>query len=139
MIGNTIMVVTFVLIGPLPFVPLEPTVGLMRGIMVLSAFGYANVMVSTFARGHGAAMRNGFEKDIDTYLLISSMWSSSFYFGNFLGPTVAGIMVDRYGFRTSTLLYWSFYIAVAVVDVFELAYNVKKKRTKWNDEYQRIE
>ena len=34
-------------------------------------FGYAQVMVSTFGRAQSAAVRKGFNDDIDTYLLIA--------------------------------------------------------------------
>ena len=27
------------------------------------------------------------------------MWSCTFYLGNFLGPTLAGLAVEKYGFR----------------------------------------
>ena len=34
-------------------------------------------------------------------------------------------MVDLYGFRTTTILYWALYIFAMIVDMVELAYNVK--------------
>jgi hypothetical protein len=40
------------------------------------AFGYECVMVSTFSRAQSAAIRMGFEKDLDTYLLISGSSAS---------------------------------------------------------------
>ena len=70
-IGNASMALAFILIGPLPSVALQPSFGLITGSVVLVGFGYANVMVSTFSRAQGAAIRSGFERDIDTYLLIS--------------------------------------------------------------------
>ena len=53
------------------------------------------------------------------------MWSSSFYFGNFVGSTVAGIMVESFGFRQTSVLFFSLYIIVIVVDSCELAYLLK--------------
>lgn len=67
------MALAYILIGPLPSLALQPSYGLITGSVALVAFGYANVMVSTFSRAQGAAIRCGFEKDIDTYLLISGM------------------------------------------------------------------
>ena len=43
----------------------------MQGTIGIVGFGYALVMVSTFGRAQGAALRKGFKDDIDTYLLIS--------------------------------------------------------------------
>ena len=96
-------------------------------------------MVSTFGRAQGAATRQGFSQDIDTYLLISGMWQSSFYFGNFLGPTIAGFLVDAYGFRKASIVFFSMFIAVLFVDLGELGYNVKKKQNKRSNEYHSLE
>ena len=84
-------------------------------------------MVSTFSRANNAALRQGFASDMRTYLVVSGdnlilikmsalhydlrtqssltgIWSASFYFGNFLGGTVSGVLVDSYGFpSTSTV------------------------------------
>jgi hypothetical protein len=40
------------------------------------------------------------------------MWSASFYLGNFLGPTVAGFLVEAYGFRQSTVVFFSILIVI---------------------------
>ena len=53
------------------------------------------------------------------------MWSSSFYFGNFVGPTVAGIIVEEYGFQSTTLIFFSLYIFIIIVDSLELTYYLK--------------
>jgi len=53
------------------------------------------------------------------------MWSSSFYFGNFVGPTVAGIMVESFGFRSTTLVFFSLYLFIILVDAIELTYYLK--------------
>ena len=39
--------------------------------MAIEGFGCAFVIVSTFARSQGAALKHGFNDDINTYLLIS--------------------------------------------------------------------
>ena len=72
-IGNTCMAVAFFFMGPVPFVNIQTTVPLVQGTIGIVGFGYALVMVSTFGRAQGAALRKGFKDDIDTYLLISGM------------------------------------------------------------------
>jgi MFS family permease len=66
------------------------------------------------------------------------MWSTSFYLGNFLGPTVSGFLVEAYGFRNSTIVFFSLLIVILVVDVFELAYNVRLKRSAKNVNYEEL-
>ena len=56
------------------------------------------------------------------------MWSASFYIGNFIGPTAAGFLVDAYGFEWTTVVFFSLYGFILLVDIFELSFNVKKSK-----------
>ena len=64
------------------------------------------------------------------------MWSASFYIGNFIGPTAAGFLVDAYGFEWTTVVFFSLYVFILLVDIFELSYNVKK--TKVDLSYEKM-
>jgi MFS family permease len=64
------------------------------------------------------------------------MWSFSFFMGNFLGPTLSGIFVEMYGFRETTLFFFSVYIATVFVDVVELSYNVVNSKRIAKSEYE---
>ena len=85
------------------------------------------------------------------------MWSTAFYFGNFIGPTVAGIVVEKYGFRATTIgedilteninyflnTFFSGFFAlncgIFVVDIFEFLYNVKLNRQIAKAGYEQLE
>ncbi len=69
--GNVILAIVLSLIGPLPFIPLEPSVKLIQVLMGLVGLGFACVMVSTFGRAQTAPIRLGYQKDLATYMLIS--------------------------------------------------------------------
>jgi hypothetical protein len=56
------------------------------------------------------------------------MWSSSFFLGNFVGPTVSGILVDNYGFRWTTVVFFVIYCINIGVDTLELIYTVRVRR-----------
>ena len=67
------------------------------------------------------------------------MWSTSFYLGKFLGPTLAGISVDNYGFRTTTIWFFALLCGILVVDFFELIFSVRKIRRKIKkEEYEEL-
>ena len=85
-------------------------------------------MVSTYGRAHRAALKKGFIDDMDTYLLISNTWSSSFFLGNFLGPTLAGFTVEYLGFRATTLGFVIAYAVVLFIDVVELVHTIRLNR-----------
>ncbi len=63
------------------------------------------------------------------------MWSSSFFLGNFVGPTASGILVDNYGFRMTSLVFFVVYCINIVVDTFELIYTVRIRR---NEAYEEL-
>ncbi len=62
-----------------------------------------------------SAVRNGFLIGVNTYGLISGMWSTSFAFGAFLGPTISGVLYDNFGFRDSTYFVIVLEILIAVM------------------------
>jgi hypothetical protein len=52
------------------------------------------------------------------------MWSFSFFLGSFMGPTLSGIAVDNYGFRSTSLFFFVLYCFMTVLDSVELCYNI---------------
>ncbi len=64
------------------------------------------------------------------------MWVTSLYMGNFLGPTVAGFLVDAFGFRASSTVFFAAFLLILIVDFFELAHTSNahmKKKQKCDD------
>lgn len=47
--------------------------------------------------------RNGFPDNIETYGLVSGLWTSTFALGAFIGPCVSGYLYDTIGFREAVL------------------------------------
>lgn len=46
---------------------------------------------------------HGFANNIQTYGLVSGLWTSTFAFGAFIGPFISGILYDYVGFRKAVL------------------------------------
>jgi len=134
-IGNACMVVSFIIMGPVPFINIEQTIILIQISITIFGFGYALVVVSTFGRAQSAALQKGFKDDIETYLLISGLWSASFYLGFFLGPTFAGISVENFGFRSTTIAFLVIYCLSLTVDVFDFVSSIRKSTMKMQVEY----
>ena len=66
------------------------------------------------------------------------MWNAAYYFGDFLGATLAGISVDAYGFRQTTVYFWGLLCASLILDLFELIFTVRTEnkqriQSKGND------
>ena len=47
------------------------------------------------------------------------MWLSAFSLGNFVGPTIAGAIVQAKGYRFTTLVFFILFLLMFVIDVME--------------------
>jgi len=103
-LGSILMVISFSLMGPLPFFGIGKSKGLIIFALVLQGIGLGAQVVSGFADAHRQAILNGFPDTIDTYGLISGLWTSVFALGAFIGPTLAGILFDAVGFPWACML-----------------------------------
>ena len=103
-LGALLMVISFGLMGPLPFLGIGKSKGLIIFTLVLQGIGLGAQVVSGFADAHRQAILNGFPDTIDTYGLISGLWTSVFALGAFVGPTLAGILFDAVGFPWAAML-----------------------------------
>jgi MFS family permease len=52
---------------------------------------------------HTCFRSHGFPNNLETYGLISGLWTSTFALGAFVGPSIAGILYDSMGFRNGTM------------------------------------
>lgn len=59
--------------------------------------------------------KRGLPDNIDTYGLISGLWTSTFALGAFFGPSVSGALFDSVGFRKATIFIIALHIIVAFV------------------------
>ena len=64
------------------------------------------------------------------------MWTASFYSGNFIGPTVAGFLVDAYGFEWTCVVFVGAYGLIFMIDTCELTYVIRKRTT--NNEHDSL-
>ena len=55
-----------------------------------SGFGLGAQLVAAFSEAQKSAVSRGFPDNLTTYALISSIWTSTFALGAFVGPTAAG-------------------------------------------------
>ena len=115
LIGVSFMCVGFSLIGPADFIPAEPSLELI--IIGLIFFGVSCSCIHTPALLHmkKSCYFNGLKDTAELQSLISGIWSGSFSLGGFIGPTVAGFLYDKYGFRQSILLIYGLSVPMVIL------------------------
>ena len=65
------MAIAFLFVGPVPFITIETKLSIIQGMAGVLGFGYAAIVVSSFGRSQRAAMKLGYNDDINTYIAIS--------------------------------------------------------------------
>ncbi|OXA37035.1 MFS-type transporter SLC18B1 [Folsomia candida] len=114
-LGCLLMFVGFGLIGPIPYVPLQPSLwGVIVG-QAIQGVGLGAVLVSAFIQSLQEAIKTGLPDDIQTYSLVSGVWTSMFALGAFTGATCSGLLYDIVGFRMGTFSILGLQLFVAIL------------------------
>ena len=66
------------------------------------------------------------------------MVSASLNLGYFLGPSIAGVVVDLFQFRHMTELFVLSYVAMFLLDILDLT-NAVRKRKSQHKQYSKLE
>lgn len=126
--GSVLMFICFMFIGPAPYLPIySPTFYTVSGSLVAQGFGCAAVLVASFGCAQMAAS-SGEMECMEIQAVVSGLFTSSFALGNFLGPTISGIIFDKMGggktgFACNSLVLQGLVVLVFVFNI--LAYCVK--------------
>merc|ERR1719481_548260 len=103
-IGATFISIGFLILGPFKYFPFNKTLTTIIIGMTIHGFGLGASVVGGFSDAHKSAIKSGFPDTIDTYGLVSGLWTSVFAFGAFVGPTFGGILYDAITFRWAIFL-----------------------------------
>ena len=127
-LGSLFVVISFLLIGPAPFIPLE--LSLIQSIiaLLLHGIGLGAILVSTFSCAQSETVKNGFPDSISTYGMVSSIWTSTFALGAFIGPTIGGVLMDIIGFSWGSMFVVALHITVAIIVLTYILIKGKKKK-----------
>ena len=125
--GAFVIIVSFTLIGPAPFLPIPTTLPVCIVALVLHGTGFGAELVATFTSAHRDAVSNGFPDDIQTYGLVSGMWTSTFALGAFIGPSAAGALFDLVGFAWATVFVTVLHVVVAVLFILNMCCTSRRR------------
>ena len=117
-IGAILVSISFLLVGPAPFIPLETTIPLCVVALIFLGVGCSAELVATFSGSLAAAHEAGFPEDLSTCGLISGIWASSFALGSFVGPSVGGAALEFFGFKWASQIVVAMHTLLAVVTAF---------------------
>ncbi|XP_054157759.1 uncharacterized protein LOC128956102, partial [Oppia nitens] len=103
LIGLTSSLISFMIIGPMPFIPIESQLWLTILAQVFLGLGMGGQFVGSFIQGLRETFKSGFPDNVSTYAVISGIFSSSFAMGSAIGPGIGGYMMGQMGYRWATV------------------------------------
>ncbi|XP_028037700.1 MFS-type transporter SLC18B1-like [Bombyx mandarina] len=114
-IGCACVAIGFLLIGPAPFFDMPTILWVTVMGLVFHGLGIGSQLVASFSDALNTSIASGLPNSIETYGLVSGMWTSVFALGAFIGPTVSGLLYDSIKFRGSTLFIFTTHVIVMVL------------------------
>ncbi|KAI4485992.1 hypothetical protein M0804_006481 [Polistes exclamans] len=112
-VGCILVCIAFSLIGPAPFIPYPTMIWLTICGLVIHGLGMSAQLVASFTDALRTSIAYGFPNNLETYGLISGLWTSTFALGAFIGPSVAGILLDNIGFRNASMFIVILHLIIA--------------------------
>jgi len=112
----------FLFLGPVPFIPLQPSVTLCIIALSLLGIGGCGELVGGYSGLIKAALDDGLPDNIVTYGLVSGILQTAYYLGDFLGPIITGAMIDSFGFGWSSTVILSLHFLVVSLIIMYLFY-----------------
>ena len=132
-LSNFVLAIAFTFLGPVIFIPIEPTFLSSTISASLMGMGFGIAVVTSFRRAQKAVIGLGFKEDWNTYMTICSTWSTVFYLSNVIGPSLAGGLVESFGFRVASTAFPFMYVLNGFINLIEL---LKHSR---NEHYEPLE
>lgn len=129
MTGTVLMFICFMFIGPAPYLPIyQPSFYTVSGSLVAQGFGCAAVLVASFGCAQLSATASGLPECMEIQAVVSGLFTSAFALGNFLGPTLSGVLFDylgggKAGFASNSLIIQALIVLTLFLNI--LAYCVK--------------
>lgn len=114
-VGCAFVAAGFLLIGPAPFLNVPTVMWVTVVGLILHGIGMGSQLVASFTDALSTAIASGLPNSIETYGLVSGMWTSTFALGAFIGPTVSGVLFDSIGFESSTLFIFVLHVLVMIL------------------------
>ena len=136
-LGHLLLLAAFTLIGPAPWLMGSPSLPLTICALFLQGAGSATVVVSSYSACLLSTLSIPSPKypdSVSTFSLVSGVWTSSFALGNFVGPTIAGMLYDQVGFRWGTAPVQAVLLLMVVVTSLAKLYQTRKRQRVFNNQ-----
>lgn len=107
-LGYFICSLGLVILGPLSFIPIKPSMSLVIASLIITGFGMAAKLVCSFVDAiNNSIDGRGMPNDVGTYGLVSAVFFTSCSIGASIGPSAGGFLLENFNYRPSTIVVFS--------------------------------
>ena len=128
LMANILSTVVYLLIGPAPFMNVETNLGIFQVLAGLFGSVYSTVLISTLRRSLSNAFRLGFSNNSENIVILSFSFSSVVCFSSFIGPTIAGFLVEAYGFEGTTSILFVASLLLIIFNLVTLCFDLRNSK-----------
>ena len=142
-VGHLLLLASFTLLGPAPWLLPSPSLPLTICALILQGSGSATVVVSSYSACLLSTLsipEPKYPDSVSTFSLVSGVWTSAFALGNFVGPSIAGVLYDQVGFRWGTAPVQALLLLMVLVTSLAKLYQSRRRQRVFNDKlYEELE
>ncbi|XP_076325869.1 MFS-type transporter SLC18B1-like isoform X2 [Tachypleus tridentatus] len=124
---------TCLLLGPAPFISTETCLWMVIVSQVPLGLGSAAKLVVGFNHSLKHTISRGFPDDIPTIATVAGAFNCVNSLGEFIGPSIGGVLLEKVGYKTGTMVLLGFEMAIFVVTVGYSSW-LTWKRTRFIEE-----
>ncbi|XP_076361387.1 MFS-type transporter SLC18B1-like isoform X2 [Tachypleus tridentatus] len=119
-ITNSVSIMSLLLIGPAPFLPLKITFWLVIFAQVLLGIGTGGKVIIGFNYALRSTISRGFPNNVTTLTIVSGLFNSAASFGCFIGPSLGGALLEQMGYENGTMVLLGFELTVMAITVLHV-------------------
>ncbi|CAM1322334.1 Uncharacterised protein r2_g3074 [Pycnogonum litorale] len=97
--GLLVMFVSYQLLGPAPYLYIPSSIWLTQVSLIMGATALAMTYVPAYKVLNRITIQNGYPDNLATKSKISAVYLTSMGIGQFVGPSVGGIVIDYLNFQ----------------------------------------
>ncbi|XP_064489792.1 MFS-type transporter SLC18B1-like [Ornithodoros turicata] len=114
-IGCVFVSIYLTFIGPAPFLPIPTKLWLIIPSLACFGIGLGGASICAFIATLQYTLGRGFERDVVTNGLVSSMFTIWRSMGAFTGPALGGALLQHVGYKWGTVVILSFQVILATL------------------------
>ena len=134
-IGNFIIFLGFVFLGPAPPLKMIASVNITITALGLQGLGSAFTYIGTLLYMMKAVLDSGLPDKEQTRGMVSSLWVIADCVGGYIGSSLGSMAYDKYGFESGTMMVGGVMLITVIMMVIYLG--VKMTRVRMVNSYQR--